>query len=89
MIQERERWVDCIHLDLKKAFDEAPHNTFILKLEHAGSIKGKLLEQMGDYLAGREKRTTIKNINSNWCNISSGVSVWGPTMLIIFDKRDC
>lgn len=35
---------------------------------------GKLLEWLRKYLVDREKRTTIKNANCNWCKVSRGVS---------------
>ena len=52
-VQERDGWVDCIYLDLKKAFDKVPHRRLIWKLENCGGVQGRLLEWMEDYLIGR------------------------------------
>lgn len=84
-IQGRGRWGDCIYLYLEKALDKAPHNKIIWKLEHVGGKKGKLFEWVRGYLSDREMRTTIKNANSNWCNISSGVSQGSVVALIMFN----
>ena len=32
IMQERDGWVDCAYLDLKKAFDKVPH-TRLVKIE--------------------------------------------------------
>ena len=49
--QEREGWVDCIYLDLKKAFDKIPHKRLLWKLENVGGRKDGLLKWMEDFRA--------------------------------------
>ncbi len=50
IVQERDGWVDCIYLDLKKAFDKVPHTRSLWKLENRrierGNVKldGKLFK---------------------------------------------
>ncbi len=38
--QEREGWVYCVYLYLKKASDRAPHNRLLWKLENIGGLNG-------------------------------------------------
>ena len=52
--QEREGWIDCIYLDLKKAFDKVPHKRLLQKLENIGRLKGSLLKWMEDFLSNRK-----------------------------------
>ena len=59
--QEREKWVDCIYLDLKKAFDKVPHKRLLWKLDNVSGLKGGLLKWMEDFLSNREMRTLIKD----------------------------
>ena len=61
MTQEREGWVDCIYLDLKKAFDKVSHKTLLWKLENVGGLKGSLLKCIEDFLSKREMRIVIKD----------------------------
>ena len=58
--QEREGWVDCIYLDVKKAFDKIPHKRLLWKLENLGGLKGDLLKWMEDFLSNGEMRTVVK-----------------------------
>ena len=54
-IQERDGWVDCIYLDLKKAFDKVPHERLLWKLENKGGLGGKAVKWMESYLKGRTR----------------------------------
>ena len=64
---------DSIYLDLKKAFDKVPHKRLLWKIKNCGGIGGRLLNWMGDYLSEREMRTVIRNRNSAWLKVTSGV----------------
>ena len=52
--------MDCIYLDLRKAFDKVPHKQLSWKLETIGGLKGGLLRWMDDFLKNREMRTVIR-----------------------------
>ena len=47
--QEREGWIDCINLHLKKAFDKVLHKRLLWKLEHVRGLKDGLLKWMEDF----------------------------------------
>ncbi len=59
IVQERDGWVNCVYLDLKKALDKVPHKRLIWKLKHAGGVRGPILDWMIDFLSKREMRTVI------------------------------
>ena len=87
ILQERDGWVDCIYLDLKKAFDKVSHTKLIWKLENTGGAKGKLLSWMKDFLQDRKMCTVIRGEHSEWEQVTSGVpqgSVLAPIMFIVF-----
>ncbi len=87
IVQERDGWVDCIYLDMKKAFDTVPHKRLLWKMKNIGGVEGKLLKWMGNYLLKREMRTVIKGKFSTWNLVTSGVpqgSVIAPIMFLVF-----
>ena len=87
ILQEREGWVDCIYLDIKKAFDRVPHHRLIWKIKKYGRVRGKMLEWMTDYLMERKMRTVIRGTYSNWKSVPSGVpqgAVLAPIMFLIY-----
>ncbi len=62
--------MDCVYLDLKKAFDKVPHK----KLRNRGGLGGTVINWMEDYLTRREMRTVVREEKSNWRGVKSGVS---------------
>lgn len=42
VVQERDGWVDCVYLDLKKAYDKVPHQRLMWKLRNVGGVSGRL-----------------------------------------------
>ena len=80
IIQERDRSVDCIFLDLKKAFDKVPHMRLLWKLEHIGGLKGTIK----NWMEGREMRTVVKDEKSEWKEVKSGVLQGSVLALIMF-----
>ena len=86
-VQDREGWVDAMYLDIRKAFDRVPHKRLLWKMNHMGGVKGVVLDWMTDYLKDREMRTVIRDTNSEWSVVTSGVpqgSVLAPIMFQIY-----
>ena len=62
------------------------HARLLLKLQ-AYRIRGNLLKWIEDYLAGRQQKVIVRNEESEWCNVISGVlqgSVLGPLLFAIY-----
>ena len=78
--------VDCIYLDLKKAFDRVSHPALLRKLEAHG-IEGKVLRWIKNFLQGRTQRVRVEEAVSEWEAVKSGVAqgtVLGPTLFLVF-----
>ena len=67
---------DVVYLDFAKAFDSVPHDRLLLKLRHLG-IRGKILRWIQAYLKGRKQRVVLRNGQSSWCEVDSGVPYIG------------
>ena len=61
-----------MYLDLAKVFDSVPHDRLLLKLRHLG-IRGNILRWILAYLNGRKQRVVLRNGQSSWCDVDSGV----------------
>ena len=42
VVQERDGWMECIYLDLKKVFDKVPHKRFLWKYDLTKRLLNKI-----------------------------------------------
>jgi hypothetical protein len=78
--------IDCIYLDIQKAFDSVPHDLLLYKIHKIG-IRGKLYNWIKDFLTGRSFTVKINDKSSKSYPIKSGVpqgSVLGPILFTIY-----
>lgn len=68
-VQEKDRWMDCVYLDLEKASDKVSYNQLLRKVEHLGGLKRSLLEWTTRFPVW----PTDKDKISGWREATSGV----------------
>ena len=85
-ILDRAGQVDCVYLDMSKAFDKVRHDLLMEKLRDAG-LGGNLLTWFCAYLYGRRQRVTILGATSRNLPVTSGVpqrSILGPALFLLY-----
>ena len=85
-ILERAGRVDCVYLDMSKAFDKVRHDLLMGKLRDAG-FGGNLLSWFRAYLCGRRQRVTVLGATSRDLPVTSGVpqgSILGPALFLLY-----
>ena len=93
---EDDEPIDCVYLDLQKAFDKVPHARLLVKLKGYG-VDGAILKWIEDFLTGRTQFVNVSGECSGTVPVTSGVpqgSVLGPTLFLYFvndmpDVVDC
>ena len=85
-ILDRAGQVDCVHLDMSKAFDKVRHDLLMEKLRDAG-FGGNLLTWFRAYLYDRRQRVTVLGATSRDLPVTSGVpqgSILGPALFLLY-----
>ena len=78
--------VDCIYIDLAKAFDSVSHAKLLYKLESFG-FGGQSLAWLRSFLCGRCQSVVVGNARSEFKPVISVIpqgTLLGPLMLILF-----
>jgi Reverse transcriptase (RNA-dependent DNA polymerase) len=83
---DKNKCIDAIYIDFKKAFDSVIHNFLLFKLYKIG-IRGKLLKWIKSFLSERTFSVKLNNSYSEPKKVLSGVpqgSVLGPLLFLIY-----
>jgi hypothetical protein len=76
---------DVIAVDLKKAFDKAPHECVLEALKCMG-VSGKAHHWFASFLQGRTQQVRVGSSLSAPCDVTSGVvqgSIFGPVLYTV------
>ena len=78
--------MDCILLDISKAFNKVPHSRLLMKLQHYG-VRGHLHDWITSFLLGRTQCEVLDGQSSAATTGSSGIpqgTVLGPLLFLLF-----